>query len=103
MHASRRHHHVNVMSPPEATTCMHNRLHAGVTRLRALPSITADTPSSLEDGAFHGCFACTEANATRYAHNSVQYVPSYTGRLIHADTAGPISYAQNTMVSNIYW
>eukprot|EP00965_Chrysotila_dentata_P155869 5150447-Pleurochrysis_carterae.AAC.1 len=48
IHASRtHHHHVNIMSAPEAADCMHNRLHAGNTRLRALPAITADAPSSL--------------------------------------------------------
>eukprot|EP00965_Chrysotila_dentata_P138136 4569705-Pleurochrysis_carterae.AAC.1 len=31
--SSRTHHHVSVMSPSEATTCMHARLHAGSTRL----------------------------------------------------------------------
>jgi hypothetical protein len=31
-----------------------------------------------------------EANATRHAHNaSPVYVPSYVGRLVHADIVGP--------------
>eukprot|EP00965_Chrysotila_dentata_P033500 1115134-Pleurochrysis_carterae.AAC.1 len=47
IHASRTHHHVSVMSPDAATSCMHARLHAGATRLRCLPSITADAPASL--------------------------------------------------------
>eukprot|EP00965_Chrysotila_dentata_P110315 3644541-Pleurochrysis_carterae.AAC.4 len=53
------------MSPTDATRHMHRRLHAGSTRLRALPSITADAPPALARGRHDGCDACTEANATR--------------------------------------
>eukprot|EP00965_Chrysotila_dentata_P127675 4221864-Pleurochrysis_carterae.AAC.1 len=84
------------MSPDNATSCMHNRLQAGANRLRALPSITADAPRSLSHGQFKGCAACTEANASRLAHNTVPYKPSYPGRLIHADIAGPSVRTQNT-------
>eukprot|EP00965_Chrysotila_dentata_P072081 2381361-Pleurochrysis_carterae.AAC.1 len=77
------------MSPSKATECMHNRLHAGSTRLRSLPSITADAPAALAHGRFDGCSACAEANATRHAHDHTQYKPSFAGRIIHADIAGP--------------
>eukprot|EP00965_Chrysotila_dentata_P100088 3306939-Pleurochrysis_carterae.AAC.2 len=57
------------MSAPEAAACMHNRLHAGNTRLRTLPTITADAPASLAQARHDGCDACTEANATRHPHH----------------------------------
>eukprot|EP00965_Chrysotila_dentata_P125246 4140886-Pleurochrysis_carterae.AAC.1 len=57
------------MSADDATRYMHQRLHAGATRLRNLPNITADAPSSLAKGHFRGCDACTEANATRHTHD----------------------------------
>eukprot|EP00965_Chrysotila_dentata_P140517 4646012-Pleurochrysis_carterae.AAC.1 len=75
---------------------MHNRIHAGATRLRALPSITADAPPALAHGRFDGCAACTTANATRHAHDSTLYQPSYAGRLIHADIAGPFVRTHHT-------
>eukprot|EP00965_Chrysotila_dentata_P017181 570327-Pleurochrysis_carterae.AAC.1 len=84
------------MSPDAATSCMHARLHAGATRLRCLPSITADAPASLARGRFDGCAACTEANATRHPHSSAHYKPSHAGRLIHADIAGPFVRTQHT-------
>eukprot|EP00965_Chrysotila_dentata_P073546 2429359-Pleurochrysis_carterae.AAC.1 len=84
------------MSAPEAAACMHNRLHAGNTRLRALPTITADAPSSLAQARHGGCDACTEANATRHPHDSTLYKASYPGRLIHADIAGPFVRTQFT-------
>eukprot|EP00965_Chrysotila_dentata_P182836 6038211-Pleurochrysis_carterae.AAC.1 len=84
------------MSPNGATACMHNRLHAGANRLRTLPSITADAPRSLTQGHFQGCPACTEANASKLPHTTVRYKPSYPGRLIHADIAGPFVRTQHT-------
>eukprot|EP00965_Chrysotila_dentata_P206881 6183798-Pleurochrysis_carterae.AAC.1 len=84
------------MSAPEAAACMHNRLHAGNTHLRALPAITADAPSSLAQARHDGCEACTEANATRHPHDSTLYKASYPGRLIHADIAGPFVRTQFT-------
>eukprot|EP00965_Chrysotila_dentata_P081591 2694130-Pleurochrysis_carterae.AAC.1 len=77
------------MSADDATHYMHRRLHAGAARLRNLPNITADAPSSLARGHFRGCEACTEANATRHPHTAQLYRESYPGRLIHADIAGP--------------
>eukprot|EP00965_Chrysotila_dentata_P045965 1527440-Pleurochrysis_carterae.AAC.1 len=84
------------MSPTKATERMHNRIHAGATRLRALPSITADAPPALAHGRFDGCAACTTANATRHTHDSNLYQPSYAGRLIHADIAGPFVRTHHT-------
>eukprot|EP00965_Chrysotila_dentata_P206750 6183720-Pleurochrysis_carterae.AAC.1 len=71
------------MSPSDATLHMHRRLHAGASRLRALPTITADAPPALARGRFDGCAACTEANAARLPHESHLYKPSHAGRLIH--------------------
>eukprot|EP00965_Chrysotila_dentata_P052098 1728837-Pleurochrysis_carterae.AAC.1 len=83
------------MSADDATRYMHQRLHAGATRLRNLPNITADAPSSLAQGHFRGCEACTEANATRHPHTTTHYRESYPGRLIHADIAGPFLRSHN--------
>eukprot|EP00965_Chrysotila_dentata_P023502 779001-Pleurochrysis_carterae.AAC.1 len=77
------------MSPDDATRCMHRRLHAGASRLRSLPSLTADAPPALARGRFDGCDACVEANACRLPHDGQHYRPTYAGRLIHADIAGP--------------
>eukprot|EP00965_Chrysotila_dentata_P118615 3921815-Pleurochrysis_carterae.AAC.5 len=84
------------MSRTEATACMHARLHARSTRMRTLPSITADAPASLAHGRFDGYAACSEANATRNPHNASQYKPSYAGRLIHADIGSPFIRTQHT-------
>eukprot|EP00965_Chrysotila_dentata_P111528 3687189-Pleurochrysis_carterae.AAC.1 len=84
------------MSPVKATERMHNLIHAGATRLRALPTITADAPSALAHGRFDGCAACTAANAICHAHDSTLYEPSYPGRLIHADIAGPFVRTHHT-------
>eukprot|EP00965_Chrysotila_dentata_P140819 4655367-Pleurochrysis_carterae.AAC.2 len=75
------------MSPTDATRHMHRRLHAGSTRLRSLPTLTADAPPALARGRHDGCEACTEANATRLLHDSNRYKPSHAGRLVHADIA----------------
>eukprot|EP00965_Chrysotila_dentata_P102625 3388082-Pleurochrysis_carterae.AAC.2 len=89
IHASKASHHIDVMSPSDAILYMHRRLHAGASRLRALPSITADAPPAITRGHFNGCNACTEANATRLPHESQLYQPSHAGRLVHTDIAGP--------------
>eukprot|EP00965_Chrysotila_dentata_P141149 4665437-Pleurochrysis_carterae.AAC.1 len=36
----------------------------------------------------------TEAHATRHPHTTPRYKPSYAGRLIHADIAGPFLPSQ---------
>eukprot|EP00965_Chrysotila_dentata_P134471 4447208-Pleurochrysis_carterae.AAC.1 len=89
IHASRSRHHVNVMSPRDATVCLHRRLHIGATRLRQLPKLTADAPASLSSGRLDGCDACSEANSPKFSHPGELYTPSYAGRLVHADIAGP--------------
>eukprot|EP00965_Chrysotila_dentata_P156243 5162178-Pleurochrysis_carterae.AAC.1 len=89
VHASRSHHHISVMSPRDAAACLHRRLHLGETRLRQLPSLTADAPSSLASSRFGGCAACSEANAVKLPHKGERYAPSHAGRLVHADIAGP--------------
>eukprot|EP00965_Chrysotila_dentata_P084131 2777303-Pleurochrysis_carterae.AAC.1 len=94
IHSLRTAHHIGVMSSQDATQFMHRRLHIGSTHLRSLPSMTADAPSSLARGSHDGCDACTEAHATRHPHNTPRYKPSYAGRLIHADIAGPFLPSQ---------
>eukprot|EP00965_Chrysotila_dentata_P043519 1446716-Pleurochrysis_carterae.AAC.1 len=70
IHASRSRHHLAVMSPRDATICLHRRLHIGASRLRRLPSLTADAPASLTAGRLDGCAACAEANATKLSHTT---------------------------------
>eukprot|EP00965_Chrysotila_dentata_P229251 6197080-Pleurochrysis_carterae.AAC.1 len=94
IHSSRTSHHIGVMSSQDATHFMHRRLHIGSTHLRSLPTITADAPSLLSRGSHDACDACTEAHDTRHPHNTPRYKPSYAGRLIHADIAGPFLPSQ---------
>ena len=68
---------------------MHRRLHAGASRLRRLPKLCRDAPSSLSHVSDVACPACTEANATHLSHRGSRYQPSYPGSLIHGDTVGP--------------
>eukprot|EP00965_Chrysotila_dentata_P178343 5890047-Pleurochrysis_carterae.AAC.1 len=89
MHSGRASSHIHVMSTNDAARCMHRRLHAGAARIKALPSLVADAPASLSQSLPPSCSACLEANATRLPHSSDRYVPTYPGRLIHVDIAGP--------------
>eukprot|EP00965_Chrysotila_dentata_P075481 2492900-Pleurochrysis_carterae.AAC.1 len=82
------------MSPNDATACLHRRLHIGASKLRRLPTLTSDAPSSLSSGRLEGCAVCAEANATRLPHTGDLYRPSHPGRLIHADIAGPFTRTQ---------
>eukprot|EP00965_Chrysotila_dentata_P106901 3531824-Pleurochrysis_carterae.AAC.1 len=77
------------MSANDAARCMHRRLHAGASRIKALPSLVADAPASLAQSLPPSCSACAEANATRHPHSTERYAPTYLGRLIHVDIAGP--------------
>ena len=68
---------------------MHRRLHIGPHKLRMLPTITSDAPSSLSTSRPTSCHHCIEANATHIPHRGSGYTPSHPGRLVHADIAGP--------------
>eukprot|EP00965_Chrysotila_dentata_P218120 6190410-Pleurochrysis_carterae.AAC.1 len=68
---------------------MHRRLHAGAARIKALPSLVSDAPASLSQSLPPSCSACLEANAARLPHSNDRYTPTYPGRLIHVDIAGP--------------
>eukprot|EP00965_Chrysotila_dentata_P077510 2558482-Pleurochrysis_carterae.AAC.1 len=89
MHSGRASSHIHVMSANDAARCMHRRLHAGAARIKALPSLVADAPASLAQSLPPSCSACVEANATRHPHSAERYAPTYPGRLIHVDIAGP--------------
>eukprot|EP00965_Chrysotila_dentata_P019567 649947-Pleurochrysis_carterae.AAC.1 len=71
------------------STCIAGYTVAGDARLRALPDIAADAPPALLGAKLGPCHACAEANAPRLSHPHSKYEPSYAGRLIHADIAGP--------------
>ena len=81
--------HVAALPSESAAAAMHRRLLAGVERLRRLPSCTADAPPSLSKARNVDNAASITANATRASHTAHRYEPSYPGRLIHADIAGP--------------
>ena len=66
------------------------RLHLGVGRMRALPSITADAPSNLGKARASTSPFMVTANATKRAHTESRYMESQSGRLIHLDIAGPL-------------
>eukprot|EP00965_Chrysotila_dentata_P076353 2521765-Pleurochrysis_carterae.AAC.1 len=55
IHASRSRYHLAVMSPHDATVCLHRRLHIGASHLRRLPELTADALASLASGRLDGC------------------------------------------------
>ena len=60
--------HIASLPPDEAARHMCRRLHLGVGKMRALPSITADAPSNLgKASASTSPFMVTD-NATKRAH-----------------------------------
>eukprot|EP00965_Chrysotila_dentata_P183207 6049632-Pleurochrysis_carterae.AAC.2 len=73
IHASRSKHHVEVMSPQDATICLHRRIHVGASRLRSPPKLTSDAPPSLSSGRLDSCAACAEANSPRLPHTNELY------------------------------
>mmetsp|Transcript_15426 Transcript_15426/g.33480 ORF Transcript_15426/g.33480 Transcript_15426/m.33480 type:complete len:233 (+) Transcript_15426:347-1045(+) len=83
--------HVASLPTDDAAAAMHRRLHCSAAHLRRLPTMCADAPASLARTRHVGCAACTEANATRASYSSDHYEPSYAGRLVHADIAGPFN------------
>ena len=89
VHSARSTSHVASLSTAAAVDLFHHRLHAGAERLRQLPRMTADAPECLVHARHVTCDGCTAANATRLPHSGSRYSPSYPGRLIHADIAGP--------------
>jgi hypothetical protein len=68
---------------------LHRRLHLGFDLLRRLGDLAADIPTNVRSGKAHSCTHCKTANATHLSHNGSAYKPSYPGRLVHADIAGP--------------
>ena len=81
--------HIEALSPDQIAAVLHRRLHISLDRIRRLASCTSDAPRALQKASHHHCDDCVTANATRLSHSSDKYSPSYPGRLIHADIAGP--------------
>ena len=81
--------HIEALSPDEIASVLHRRLHISLDRIRRLASCTSDAPRALHKASHHHCDHCVTANATRLSHSADKYSPSYPGRLIHADIAGP--------------
>ena len=89
VHSVRATSHVTSLSADAAAAVFHRRLHVGTNRIRRLPILTADAPETLMSAAPVPCNACMEANAPHLTHSGTSYKPSYPGRLVHADIAGP--------------
>ena len=81
--------HIEALSPDEIASVLHRRLHISLDRIRRLAACTSDAPRALHKASHHHCDHCVTANATRLSHSADKYSPSYPGRLIHADIAGP--------------
>ena len=81
--------HVSSLPPETAASIFHRRFHAGIDRLRRMPTMTSDAPKSLERSKLSELSGCVEAAASHLPHSSDRYQPSYPGRLVHADIAGP--------------
>ena len=89
IHAPSSHSHVASLPPNQMIDTLHRRLHIGHDTLRKLGEITADIPANIRAGKGHSCAHCKTANATHLSHRGSVYKPSYPGRLVHADIAGP--------------
>ena len=89
IHAPSSHSHVASLPPNQMIDALHRRLHIGHDTLRKLGDITADIPANIRAGKGHSCAHCKTANATHLSHRGSAYKPSYPGRLVHADIAGP--------------
>ena len=89
IHAPSSHSHVASLPPNQMIDTLHRRLHIGHDTLRKLGEITADIPANIRAGKGHSCAHCKAANATHLSHRGSAYKPSYPGRLVHADIAGP--------------
>eukprot|EP00966_Prymnesium_polylepis_P270742 6254777-Prymnesium_polylepis.2 len=72
---------------------MHRRFHAGASRLRQLPKLCADAPSSLAHASDVSCPSCTEANATHLSHRGSRY--SCIGPLIPAVSYTAVQWAHS--------
>ena len=82
--------HIKALPPDEAARHMCRRLHLGVGKMRALPTITADVPSNLGKARTSTSPYMTTANATKRSHVQARYKESQPGRLVHLDIAGPL-------------
>ena len=82
--------HIKALPPDEAARHMCRRLHLGVGKMRALPTITADVPSNLGKARTSTSPYMTTANATKRSHGQARYQESQPGRLVHLDIAGPL-------------
>ena len=81
--------HVRNLSSAQAAELMHRRLHAGVTRMRALPHTTRDATSNLTSAPQCTCPYCAAANAKRTSHSGSLTTPTAEPGKIHLDLKGP--------------
>ena len=87
--------HVASLPPDRIIDVLHRRLHIGFDVLRKMGDMARDVPGSIAQGKAHSCEHCKEANAARLPHTGSGYTPSYPGRLVHADIAGPFKRSQH--------
>ena len=81
--------HVAALPPNQLIELMQRRLHIGHEHLRMLGEKAADVPPNISKGVAPACPHGVEANAAHLPHKGNAYLPSYPGRLVHADLAGP--------------
>ena len=81
--------HISRLPADDAATALHLRLNLPPSSIRRLSTMTSDVPESVAKGTADASGFLTEANAKRIEHTESLYKPTYTGRLIHGDIAGP--------------
>lgn len=81
--------HVSSLPADVLASLLHRRLHIGSQYIRRLGRLTTDVPDHIASASDVGCEHCAAANATRLPHSGDTYKPTYAGRLIHGDLAGP--------------
>ena len=65
--------HIAALPPEEAARHMCRRLHLGMGKMRALPTITADVPSNLGKAGASASAYMTTTNATKRSHTESRY------------------------------
>jgi hypothetical protein len=85
------HNHLEIMSPNAAATVMTRRLHLGLQILTKLHLLTSDIPKNINSATSIDRADHMEANAKRVPHSGSGYQPSYHGRQLHMDIAGPFT------------
>ena len=71
--------------------------------MRRLPKLASDVPEHISSAARGTCSACLEANSVHLRHPGTSYAPSYPGRLLHSDIAGPFVTSAHGHTPSTSW